>query len=42
MADVAAVFHWSEAEMDAMDPDVLMDWRGRAIARFKAMNGVEK
>lgn len=34
MSDLAAVFHWSPAEMAEMELGDLMDWRERAIARL--------
>lgn len=33
MADLAAVFHWSVADMVDFTLDELMAWRARAIAR---------
>jgi Phage P2 GpE len=38
MADVAAVWHWPPAVMDAMSVEELMDWHSRALERFEAMN----
>ncbi|VBB13940.1 MULTISPECIES: GpE family phage tail protein [Burkholderia cepacia complex] len=35
MADVATVFHWSPAVMDAMSVSELMDWRERARVRYE-------
>jgi hypothetical protein len=42
MADIAAVFHWPPSEMAAMDLGELMAAHGRAIERYKAMNGNER
>jgi hypothetical protein len=33
MADLAVVFHWAPADMDALDLQELMDWRERARLR---------
>lgn len=33
MADIAVVFHWPPAAMDAMTLPDLMDWRERARVR---------
>jgi len=33
MADIAAIFHWPPAVMDAMELDELMAWRERARIR---------
>ena len=41
MADIAAVFHWSLAELSALPIDELMHWRGLAISRWNRMNGAE-
>ncbi|WP_353857128.1 GpE family phage tail protein [Novosphingobium humi] len=41
IADVAAVFHWPKAEIEAMTLDELMRWRERAIKRWNAMQGQE-
>ncbi|WP_081073822.1 MULTISPECIES: GpE family phage tail protein [Burkholderia cepacia complex] len=35
MADVATVFHWSPAVMDAMSVAELMEWRERARVRYE-------
>ncbi|HIH2617681.1 GpE family phage tail protein [Burkholderia cenocepacia] len=35
MADVATVFHWSPAVMDAMSVSELMEWRERARVRYE-------
>lgn len=39
MADIAAAFHWSIAEMDALPLDELLEWQTRAIDRLKAIHG---
>lgn len=39
---VAFFFHWTPADMDAMDPAELMDWRERAIAIHNRLNTPEK
>ena len=39
MADIAAVFHWPPAEMDAMPLEVLLMWQRLAVERHEAMNG---
>lgn len=41
MADIAAIFHWSPATMDALSLADLMGWHAQAVERFKAMNGVK-
>lgn len=33
MADIATIFHWAPADMDAMSPAELSDWWHRALAR---------
>lgn len=33
MADLAAVFHWTPADMDQLTVRDLMDWRERARVR---------
>ncbi|HDR9506576.1 GpE family phage tail protein [Burkholderia cepacia] len=35
MADIALVFHWTPAVMDAMPLAELMAWRERARARYE-------
>ena len=35
MADLALVFHWRPADMDAMDLAELMEWRDRARERYE-------
>lgn len=37
MADIAAVFHWALADMQAMSLPELMLWRGMALERFRQM-----
>lgn len=39
MADIAAIFHWSPAELDALSIEDLMMWQRLAVARWNAMNG---
>ncbi|MBX9816248.1 MAG: oxidoreductase [Proteobacteria bacterium SG_bin5] len=39
MADIAAVFHWPLATMEAMALDELFAWRARAVDRWNRMNG---
>lgn len=39
IADIAAVFHWPKAEMEAMDLIELVGWQQRAIKRWNAMQG---
>ena len=39
MANIAAVFHWPLSELREMDLDELIDWSGRATARWNAMWG---
>ncbi len=41
MADIAAVFHWPPDAMERLELDDLMQWRTRAVERYKAMNGTE-
>lgn len=36
MADIAAVFHWPPADMNAMPLDDLMEWREQARLRSSA------
>ncbi len=36
MADIAAIFHWSLAELDAMPIEDLIAWRKRAADRSGA------
>jgi hypothetical protein len=35
MADIALVFHWPPAVMDAMSVSEVMIWRGRAAERWE-------
>lgn len=37
MADIAAVFHWPPAALLDMSLVELVEWRERAIERFKLM-----
>lgn len=39
MADIAAVFHWPLAQIEALDPVDLFAWRDRAVARWNRMHG---
>jgi hypothetical protein len=39
MANIAAVFHWPLSELRALELDELIDWSGRATARWNAMWG---
>lgn len=39
MADLALVFHWGPADMDAMSLGELMQWRERARARWEQADG---
>lgn len=41
MADLALIFHWQPAVMDAMDIAELMRWRALAVQRHNAMQGAE-
>lgn len=42
MADIAAIFHWPPAVMEAMGLAELAVWRERAVSRWNAMNRAEK
>lgn len=39
MADIAGVFHWSKAELEALTLPDLMAWRGRAVRVWGQMWG---
>jgi hypothetical protein len=41
MADIAAIFHWPLSDMAAMDVIEVIEWRGRAVDRWKKMNEVK-
>ncbi|HYD23854.1 MAG TPA: GpE family phage tail protein [Croceibacterium sp.] len=41
-ADIAAVFHWSLQELNALGIDELRQWRERAVACWNRMQGKEK
>lgn len=41
MADIAAIFHWSKAEIEALGLSELIGWRERAIKRWNMMQGQE-
>ncbi|MBI0276666.1 GpE family phage tail protein [Hafnia alvei] len=36
MADIAVIFHWRPADMNAMNIDELMSWHAQAVARSGA------
>lgn len=36
MADLAVVFHWAPADMDALSLTELMEWRERARVRSQS------
>lgn len=42
MAQVAFFFHWPLADMDAMPPEELMDWRERAVGIHNQLHQTEK
>ncbi len=37
MADIAAIFHWPLAELQALDMGELILWRGLAVERWNTM-----
>lgn len=37
MANIAAIFHWSLAELSELTLDELIGWNDRATARWTAM-----
>lgn len=39
MANIAAVFHWPLSELRELDLTELIEWSGRANARFNSMWG---
>jgi len=39
MADIAAVFHWSLASLEALPLDRLLHWRELAVDRWNTMQG---
>lgn len=39
MADIAAIFHWSKASLEALSLPELIDWRERAVACWNRMHG---
>ncbi|WIA56531.1 GpE family phage tail protein [Sphingobium sp. WTD-1] len=39
MANIAAVFHWPLSELRELDLPELIEWSGRATARFNTMWG---
>lgn len=42
MAEIAAVFHWSLAELRALEIEELLDWRDRAVRTWNRMQGADK
>lgn len=38
MADVAAVFHWTPADMDQMPVTEILRWRDLAVERWNRMH----
>lgn len=42
MADIAAVFHWPVSEMAEMTVSEVLDWRDRAVERWKQMHASDK
>jgi hypothetical protein len=41
MADIAAIFHWSLADLERLDPFELLNWRRLAVERWNRMNGAK-
>lgn len=41
MADIACIFHWSPAAMEAMSLEDLGQWHEKAIARLKLLKGLK-
>lgn len=41
MADIAAIFHWSLADLAALDLADLIMWRDLAVDRWNRMNRTE-
>lgn len=41
MAHVAFFFHWPLAELDAMPPEELLDWRERAVSIHNQLHQTE-
>lgn len=39
MTEIAAIFHWSKAELEALTLPELFDWRERAVACWNRMQG---
>ncbi|MCY1672130.1 GpE family phage tail protein [Novosphingobium sp. SL115] len=39
MADIAAIFHWSKAELESLSICELVEWRARAVDRWNTMHG---
>lgn len=39
MADIAAIFHWPLAALEALELPELIGWRRRAVDRFNRMWG---
>lgn len=42
MTDIAAIFHWSLSDMEAMALPELADWRERAVAWHNRVQGAKK
>jgi hypothetical protein len=38
MADIAVIFHWPPATMDAMPIHELLEWRNLAVERHNQIN----
>lgn len=41
MADISAVFHWPPQAFDQMSLEDLMAHHGRALDRWRRMNGIK-
>lgn len=39
MADIAGIFHWSLAELQALEFADLVDWHGRAVSFWNRTQG---
>lgn len=39
MAEIAAIFHWSKADLEALTLPELIDWRERAVRVWRRMWG---
>lgn len=42
MADIAAIFHWPKAELEALTLPELLRWRELAVARWNRMQGKDE